>query len=154
MTYLKLTFIALLLILVPSFGRAQTITQNQPLTFGKVALTDNSIPRVVTLVAGGTYTADPEYVFFNDPQLGNFTVDGYPPATPLTVSISTTTLTPMMGGGANFAVASTFTDPGVVVTDGTGSVTFDVGAIMSSDGSGSTHVDDLYEGTYTIMVSP
>lgn len=133
---------------------AQTITENSSLRFGKFVLVDNNASRTIQLLPGGSFIADPEYVFFIDPQMGNVTVDGYPPATPLTVTIGTTALNPVGGGGVNFLTSATFTNPAVIVTDGTGSVTFDVGATLSSDGVGTTHNDDNYDGIYSVTVTP
>jgi hypothetical protein len=133
---------------------AQTITENAPLTFGKLVLVDNSSVKTVTLLASGSYTADPDYIFFSDPQLGNITVDGYPPFTPLSVSVGLTTLNSLGGGSAVFSTGTTFTNPAVIATDAAGSVTFDVGATLSSDGSGVIFTDNDYEGVYTITVSP
>ncbi|MEM9469458.1 MAG: DUF4402 domain-containing protein [Pseudomonadota bacterium] len=148
----KLILISLLCI--GSFGQAsaQVITQNTPLDFGRFAIVDNGAPRTLQLLPGGGYTADPQYLFISPPQLGNFTVTGYGAGVPLTVTVSTTTLN--NGGGANFSTSSTFTNPGVIVTDGAGEVTFDIGATLTSDGGGSTHVDGGFSGTYTITVTP
>lgn len=134
-------------------ANAQTITENQPLSFGKIVLVNNAAPRQIKLFPAGSYTADPEYIFFTDPQLGNITVDGYPPATPLNVTVGVTNLT---GGGspALFSIQSTFTNPASITTDGTGSATFDVGATLISDGSGASFTDNLYDGTYTVTVTP
>lgn len=152
----KLFFLTLfsLCLLTAQEATAQTITQNTPLSFGQVVLVDNAAPRQIVLLPGGGFTADPQYVFFTPPQLGNFTVSGYGPGVPLTVTVGITNLNPIGGGTANFSTSSTFTNPATVTTDGAGEVTFDVGATLSSDGGGSTHMDDLYNGTYTITVTP
>ena len=133
---------------------AQTITENSPLTFGKLVLVNNASVKDVILLPSGAYTADPDFIFFSDPQLGNITVDGYPPFATLSVSVSDTTLNSLGGGSANFSTSATFTNPAVVVTDATGSVTFDVGATMSSDGGGAIFTDNDYEGVYTVIVGP
>ncbi len=135
-------------------AQAQTITINTPLDFGRFVLADNAAPRNITLLPGGSFSADPQYIFFIDPQMGNVTVDGYPPATPLTVTVGVTSLNPVGAGTANFTTSSTFTDPAVIVTDGSGSVTFDVGSVLSSDGGGVTHTDVNYNGTFTVNVTP
>ena len=152
----QLSFFAILILCIFSsnIAQGQTITINTPLDFGRFVLVDNAAPRNITLLAGGGFVADSEYLFFIDPQMGNITVNGYPPATPLTVTVGTTTLNPVGAGTANFTTSSTFTDPAVITTDGTGSVTFDVGAILSSDGGGVTHTDVNYNGMFTVNVAP
>lgn len=153
----KLLFCFVLFLMLQNFGgtaQAQTITINQPLDFGRFVLVDNAAPRTITLIPGGTFAADPEYIFFIDPQMGNVTLDGYTPSTVYTVTIGTTTMNPVGMGTANFATSATFTDPAVIMTDPTGSVTFDVGAVMASDGGGATHTDVTYNGTFTVTVTP
>lgn len=117
-------------------------------------MVDNAAPRTIALLPSGSFTADPEYIFFIEPQLGNITVDSYPPSTILTVNIGTTNLIRSAGGGAKFNLSGTFTNPTIVTTDASGSATFDVGATLTSDGSGSTHTDDTYSGIYSITVTP
>lgn len=136
----------------PLNSYAQVITENTPLDFGRFVLVDNAAPRTLQLLPGGGFVADPQYMFLIDPQMGNVTVSGYPPATPLTVTVSTTALN--NGGGANFSTSATFTNPAVIVTDGAGEVTFDVGATLTSDGGGGVHTDGGFTGTYTITVTP
>jgi len=133
---------------------AQTITENISLSFGKIVLVDNSTAKTVELLPSGSYLADPDYIFFSEPRLGNITVDGYPPLTPLIVSIGTTTLDSTGGGLASFTTSDTFTNPAILITDLSGSITFDVGAKLTSDGSGAIFTDNDYEGVYTINVSP
>lgn len=133
-------------------SHAQTITQNAPLDFGRFAIVDNAAPRTLQLLSSGSYVADPQYMFLADPQLGNFTVDGYLPGTPLTVTVTAVPLN--NGGGANFVMSSTFTNPAVITADGSGEATFDVGATITSDGGGGVHSDGGFTGTYTITVTP
>lgn len=137
-------------IVAPVKSYAQTITENQPLRFGQLSLTDNSAPRKIILNSAGGYTADPQYILFTDPQLGNVTVSGFDPSVTLSVGVSTATLTG--ASAANFTVIDTFTNPTIITTDGAGSATFDVGATLQSDGSGTVHADDTFDGIYSINV--
>lgn len=132
---------------------AQTITENIPLSFGRVVLVDNSVSRDIELLPTGSYTADPAYIFFSEPQLASVTVDGYTPLTPLLINVSATNLTASGGGAAFFSTGDTFTNPAIVITDLTGSATFEVGATLSSNGSGAGFIDSDYTGTYTISVT-
>ncbi|MAZ76799.1 MAG: hypothetical protein CMH31_05805 [Micavibrio sp.] len=146
------TLVLLSLTFQGSNSHAQTITENQPLDFGRFVLVDNAAPRRIRLLPSCSFNADPEYLFFTDPQCGSYTITGQAPNTTLTVNITTTTMT--NGGGANFVTLSTFTRPNMVRTDALGEVTFEIGATMDSDGGGSTHIDGAYNGTYTITVTP
>lgn len=154
----KWRLLVLLLALYVSFPisdvKAQTLTENISLSFGKVVLTDNSSSHRIILLSSGGFTADPQYIFFSEPRLANVTVDGYPPSTPLTVSVGTTNLNKSGGGSAFFFTSDVFTNPAIIVTDSFGSATFDVGATLSSNGSGSNFVNNNYQGNYTVTVSP
>ena len=157
-SFFNVKFLLLVLVascsLCPPPALAQTITINTPLDFGRFVLVDNAAPRNIALLPGGGFTADSEYLFFIDPQMGNLTVDGYAPFTPLTITVGTASLNPVGAGTADFVTSSTFTDPAVVVTDASGEVTFDVGATLSSDGGGTTHTDVTYNGMFTVNVAP
>jgi hypothetical protein len=133
-------------------ARAQILTENTPLDFGRFVLVDNAATRTIQINAGGGFTADPQYMFFIDPQAGNFTVTGYGAGVPLTVTITPSPLN--NGGGANFTIVSTATDPAAIVTDGAGEATFDLVATLDSDGGGLGHNEGGFTGTYTIMVAP
>ncbi len=135
--------------------RAQTITEDQPLTFGQIAITDNSVPRTISILSDGSIISDPEYIFFIDPQRGQITLDGYLPNTTYTVTFSNpTTVSPTGIGTSNFSIGVISTIPAVIMTDGTGSITFNTYAVLTSDGLGGTHTDDLYQGTYNVTVTP
>lgn len=146
------TGFCLLLLCLTSAAYAQTITENQPLRFGELSLTNNNAARQVILNSSGGYTADSEFIVFNDPQLGNVTASGYLPLITLNIVISDATLTG--GSAASFVIKDTFTNPATITTDASGEATFDVGATLESDGSGITHTDDSYDGNYTITITP
>lgn len=137
---------------IPSI-QAQTITENISLSFGRVVLVDNVIPREIELLPSGSYSADPAYLFFSNPRLATVTVDGYSPFTPLNITVNDAVLTTSGGGGAFFSTGDTFTNPPTVTTDASGSATFEVGATLSSDGSGASFVDSDYTGTFVISVT-
>jgi hypothetical protein len=80
-------------------------------------------------------------------------VDGYTPLTPLLINVNATNLTASGGGAAFFSTGDTFTNPAIVITDLTGSATFEIGATLSSNGSGAGFIDSDYTGTYTISVT-
>ncbi len=133
--------------------QAQTITENISLSFGRVVLVDNVIPREIELLPSGSYVADPAYLFFSEPRLATVTVDGYTPFATLNVIVNSATLTTSGGGGTFFSTGDSFTNPPTVTTDASGSATFEVGATLSSDGSGASFVDRDYTGTYVISVT-
>jgi hypothetical protein len=133
--------------------RAQEIIENVKVTFGEVVLIDNSSPKTVELLPSGDYVSDPEYIFFTEPKLGNVTVTGYPAFTALSVAVSNATLV-AGGSAAIFTTDNTYTNPINVITNADGSATFDIGATLSSDGSGTAFGSSHYKGDFTITVSP
>lgn len=138
---------------------AQTLTENNRLTFGRIVMRDNNAPRDVALTPTGSYVADPAYVFYAEtPQLGSYTINGQTPNAVMDImlDVAATAITPNGGGGgaAQFTLVDPFTVPAVVVTNGGGSATFEIGATLRSDGSGQTFLDANYIGNYTIIVTP
>ncbi len=151
MKWLLLTS-AILYVNILSGAFGQTITIDTPLDFGRFVIVENNASRHINLLPGGGFTADAQYIFFTNPQMGTVTVDDYPASSTLNVSVGLTDIN--NGGLHNFSTSSTFTNPSTVITDATGSATFDVGATLSSDGGGSTHSDGIYNGTFTVTVTP
>jgi len=151
---MKLFLIISLLICIAPIqnAKAQTITINDHIYFGRFVIEDNDNDHDIRHLFSGGYTADSEYTFFVEPQTGNVTVDGYPPYTLLDVSIVNTDLT-KAGSAPYFTTNLVFTNPINVITDASGSATFDVGAKLESDGGGQMHSDGIYDGTFTITVT-
>ncbi len=152
--YYVFAFIWLWAGLLPSQAvNAQEIIENTRVTFGEVVLIDNSAPKTVILLPSGGYVADPEFIFFTEPKLGNVTVTGYPAFTALSVSVSNATLN-AGGNAAIFTTDNTYTNPINVITNADGSARFDIGATLSSDGSGIAFGSSHYKGDFTITVNP
>lgn len=156
----KIALLALgLLFTAPHPVLAQTLVVNDDLTFGHIAILDNSAPRDIVLHPPGNYTADPAYVFYADePALGSLTVTGQVPNTIMNVTIDfSSTVVGVSGGGggsATFTLLNPFTVPAVVVTDGAGNATFQVGATLRSDGTGTPFLDANYLGIFSVSVAP
>ena len=154
---LKLLNILLLLFMAqPLFAIAQTVTETQPLSFGRVVIKQDDGLYTVALKSNCSgYTASPQYMlFFVDPQCASFLVTGYPANTFLTVNITPTTLTPQGGGGpANFTIINPFITPNNPKTDATGSVVFQLGATLRTSNSGGTYNNDTYDGIYQVDVA-
>lgn len=145
-----LSVIFLMLCLTPQ-SHAQTITENIPLSFGRFVLVDNNAVRRLRIRTNCTENADLEYMFIIEPECGNYTVTGYPPFTPLTVTLSNGALN---GPGANiFRLRALTTVPTTITTDATGEATFDVRGRLDSTGNGGTYIDGGYTGTFTITVT-
>ena len=130
---------------------AQVITQNQPLDFGRFVIVDNAAVRTLEIRTDCMASPDPEFMLITDVQCGNYTVSGYPPFTPLTVTFVDTNLN---NGPVPFTLTSLATVPTSITTDATGEVTFNVRAQLRSDGTGGSYIDGAYSGNFTIIVTP
>lgn len=131
---------------------AQTVTINQQINFGRFALADNNAERRIIFSLGNTFAADPQYIFFNEPEMGEVTLDDFPPNTQIEVSIGITTL--RHNAVPRFNLRNTFTDPETITTDNTGSAFFRVGGTLLSDGGGSSPADGDYSGIFTVSAAP
>ena len=151
---LSLKVILFCTILYSVEAKSQTIVENQALDFGLFVMVNNSSVKSINLLSTGSYVADPDFIFFLEPQMANVTVDDYPPLTELEVTLGTTVLDPLGAVGANFFISDVFTHPMTVNTDASGSATFDIGARLNSDGGGDIYSDSDYEGIYSVSVAP
>ena len=155
---IKRLIIAAFLSFAPVTAEAQTLVVNDHLTFGHIAMRNNSAPRDIQLLSDGDYMADPAYVFYSDePQLARLTLTGQVPNRLMDISIDVAGVNvgPSGGGGAaTFTLVNPFTVPASVTTDPSGNATFYVGATLRSDGSGNTYVDANYLGVITINIVP
>jgi hypothetical protein len=136
-------------------AQAQTVTVDNPLTFGRVAIVDNSMPRDLRLLPGGAYIADSGYVIFpgEEPELGQYTINGQTANTVLDIALDLNSAD-MTGGGSYFDLVDPFTVPAIVQTGPTGSVTFELGATLRSSGDGTPFASTQYSGTYTMTITP
>lgn len=151
-------FPLLFLLFLDSGAYGQTLTQNTPLSFGRVVVTDNNAPRDITLLSSGGYIADPAYVFYAEtPQLGSYTISGQAinSVMDIFIDVAATSLGPDVGTSPpQFFLVNPFTVPATVITDGVGNATFQVGATLRSNGGGQNFLDANYSGSFTIMVTP
>lgn len=136
-------------------ARAQTLSELQPLRFGRIVMHNNSSPRDLRLLPSGSYSADSGYYILDiAPQLGTYRVEGEAENAIMDVVMSLTgNINPLSGGSAYFTLVDFFTVPATVVTDGDGNATFQVGATLRSNGSGFFS-NSNYLGSLTISVTP
>lgn len=133
-------------------ANAQTITENQPLSFGTFAIVNNGSVSRLRMQNNGNYNADPAFMVIDPPQRGSYTVTGYPPNTPLTVSFTNTNLA---GPGATtFQLRNLRTVPNNNIrTDALGEATFFVIGNLRSTGTGIVYSNGRHTGNYTIDVT-
>lgn len=152
---LPLLFFGLMFCLAPSI-KAQTLTEDNRLTFGEIVMRNNASQQDITLFSNGSYTADPAYYFYSEPELGEYTVTGQVPnhIMDITVDVASTSIQPSGGGLPFFTLVNPFTVPAVVTTNGAGTATFQIGATLRSNGSGAGFGDSAYDGVFIVTVTP
>lgn len=145
-------FIALATLPIPV--RAAGLTQTRPLDFGTVTVISVSTVGTLVLSADGNYVASPEIVVISPPTPARFEATGFSPNTAGTIGVTDGTATEGGNGtGETFIFNSYTNEPTVVVTDGAGDFTFDLGATMSTEGDGGLYVSGVYSGTITVTVT-
>ncbi len=141
--------------LAPPQAQAQTLTEDDTLTFGHVVMRDNSAPKDIELHPDGSYTADPAYIFYaEEPQLGRYTIQGQLANHQMDITIDVAATVISTGGTPNFTLVNPFTVPAIVITNGLGNATFEVGATLRSNGDGQVFQDANYLGNFDITVVP
>ena len=133
-------------IFIPQHAVAQTLTELNPLSFGRTVMRNNNSTSEITLTSAGSFTADNAYIFFTVPNLGEYNASGHTANTQLAVNITTPSLSPDNGGAAIFTLVDPFTVPATVTTNGSGEASFFIGATVRSDGSGTIPQNN---GNYT-----
>lgn len=136
------------------FALAAGLEQTRPLDFGTITIVDFSTVGTVVLSPDGNYLASPQIVVSSAPTPGTFEATGFAPNTAGTVSVTDAAVTEGGNGiGEAFTISTFTTQPGVVVTDGAGDFTFDLGATLTTEGDGGAYPSGAYTGTITVSVT-
>lgn len=151
---LSLTLFGVALIALSAPAKAAGLTQTHPLDFGTVTIVDFSTVGTLVLGADGNYVASPEIVVITPPTPATFEATGFSPNTAGTISVTDGTATEGGNGTGETLIFTDYTnDPTTIMTDGSGSFIFDLGATMSTEGDGGTYVSGVYSGTITVTVT-
>ena len=115
------------------------ITEITPLSFGKVAISDNSSPQTITVTTAGNVYYSSHIHPIQTAQRGVFRLTNFP-ANQL-LSVTTQTASPStssaQASSEQFSLTNIQTTT-YVTTDSSGAVTTYVGGILSTSGNGST----------------
>lgn len=127
-----------------------TLTEVTPFSFGRFSLTNNTAQHeLIVDAATNIVTSDPPFIIDIDPQRGEYLLEGFDPGEEITVTINDGGLTLNGGGGTEvFATVNYTISPFPVIADGSGAVTFYVGATLRTRGDSVTYstgdyMDDL-----------
>lgn len=126
-------FAIVLLLALPS-AQAQTITEEQVLSFGEAVFKYNNMVYEIVLLADGSLTNDPSIVFTTSPQIGRYRITGLTPFEPIT-SVTVTVDTQVIGVGEDFTIDN-FDISYPANADGSGEAVIYLGARLRTSGSG------------------
>lgn len=128
------------------------IEEEQRLNFGTLAITSNaSVSRFNYPRTGNSITIEGQFVLIARGSPGRYRFSGFPPNTPLSVSLNTTTLT----AGANGLVEQLSVDNydfSQLSTNGLGEAELLLGARLSTTGNGAGYVDAAFSGSAVLRV--
>lgn len=131
---------------------AQTIVENQGLTFGTIILFDfNSVGQITVNSNTGSFNDNGQVYFMTDPQRGVYDVVGGPPNAAYSIILPASVT--LVGPGGTFTLDNFNSFPALPVTDPSGDATFYVGARMSSQGGGVNYNDGNYNSNFDITLA-
>ncbi len=134
-------------------ARAQTIVEDQQLYFGTIVVADTSSDHDLELLPNGGYNADPGIYVINDPEVGEYTMTGATPSSNWTISFNAgNPLQLQSGANSDFIVDDFTTLPAMLQTDGSGEMSFSVGATLTSQNGGSYNSNN-YSGNLQIILT-
>lgn len=144
------------------FGHAQninagTIKEIKPLSFGTIALKDNSSSYTMRVAFSGQISADPAIVIIESGHPAQWELSNFPQHTSLNVTfIVPSTQTQFAGSSdpasSQFSITGHHTFSPIITTDSLGNALFNVGATLTTSGSGFYN-DATYFSHITIMVN-
>lgn len=145
--------LALACLLLTSTASAQpAITEQRALNFGTLAVPNNtSISRLSYPSSGRNINNQGQFVIIDRGTSGQYSLTGFPPFTPITVTLNNTTLYP-----DSIAIAEPLTvddfDIDAPLTNSQGEATVMVGARVNTTGNGANYIDSIYSGATTMRV--
>lgn len=146
-------FLSLCLVMGASQACAQSVSQSRAMDFGRIALTSYAQVGTLVLDPDGSYTASPEIIVLDNPVPARFEGSGFPINTAATLVVTDGNAT--LGGGGTgqiFTVKDYVSSPPTLVTNGAGSLIFDLGATLRTEGDGNPYTDGSYTTDITVSL--
>lgn len=138
-------------LLAPPCQAQVTITPVTDLSFGVIAIRDYSAVGRVTINSGGSFSYNSNVWLHENPQRGEYRVEGGPVNTIYTVTLPpNATLT---GPGGSFILDNFAVEPAVLITNGSGEDTFYIIGRLQTQGGGVSYGDGDYDTTFTVTVN-
>ncbi len=138
------------LVTVPAAAQIQT---TQSLDFGTLAVTANATPAsaLITPLGYAGYGSGWANILAGKP--GQYRLTGYPAFTDISVSLDPSPLTLVSGTGETLTVQAAISNPTLLHTDQAGSVSFSLGATLTTSGDGQPYQDGAYHGQPSLNLS-
>lgn len=121
--------------------------------FGRIAVTNYNTVGSLVLNPDGSYNASPEILVLDPPAPARFEADGLPPNTAAALTVTDANAT--LGGtgtGQGFTVEDFVPSPSTLVSNGAGTLVFDLGATLRSEGDGGSYTDGSYTADITVTL--
>ena len=125
----------------------------QRLDFGVLAMPSNSAPSTVALSPNGNASYGAGYVYVAAATPGRYRLTGYPAFTDISVSMVNSSVNLLGISNETFTLSSALSKPAVIRTDINGQAVFDLGASLTSNGSGLPYLDGIYLGRPTLNMA-
>ena len=143
-----------LLLLSPSSGKAWSSTEEEPLSFGIFAAPDNSSVHKLRIFYDNSLPDTVGQIYILEPgRAGRYRLSGLPANRSLNITVTATPMSTVANPQVNeeFVLDSFIYPP--TITDATGSALLELGATLSTTGSGSSYQSTQYRATITITVN-
>jgi hypothetical protein len=151
-----LLFLACLLCITGPFNISKalaqtTITTVTPLNFGVIAIRDWASVGRVTINPGGSFTYNSNVYLLQNPERGEYRIDGAPANTIYTVTLPLNAI--LMGPGGNFILDDFGVEPALLITNAAGEDTFYIIGRLQTQGGGIIYNDGSYNSVFTVTVN-
>jgi hypothetical protein len=141
-------------LLLRSVATSAAIVEQQQLNFGIIAIPDNSITSSLTIpYTGLTPSISGNIVFLAPGNPGIYRLQSFPPDTALIISVTGSNLIYMSNHPtAEPLQMNAFSYP-ALTTDSLGEAVIELGATVSTTGSGAPYLDGPYAGDISITIN-
>lgn len=133
--------------------QAQSLIEDQPLSFGLIGIIPSMSSGTVSVDLAGTTTTSGAIFSATSGQVGTYTATGFTALTAVSLSATMQTALSNAGNppGATLSL-SAFVFPDPAITDSGGQLIFDMGATLTTDGTITDYGSGIYDGTLVITI--
>ena len=148
-------FLVILLTVIFAFispSQAQSITEIEEMNFGQGVVKNNDAQYTIELGADGSYNADPEIVFTNTPDPGEYLATGLPASTPI-INVTVSVIQQVVGDGEDFTIDN-FDIDHPASTNASGELPIYLGARLTTTGTGINYTGDTtFNGIFNLIIT-